>query len=177
MLKNKHMIIRYLLILLMLVAFSCSNNSEKPVTDSRPGKDEIADLNRYLVQKDKERIQNYINRKNLRMTESPTGLWYQINKEGTGEKLTDNSTFMMEYECMLLDGTKCYSSEKLGPKKIILGKTEIEPGLNEGLRTLKPGAEAIFILPPYLGYGLVGDQNRIPSRAIIVYYVNILQNE
>ena len=137
----------------MLVAISCNNKSEKPVTDPRPGKDEIADLNRYLVQKDKERIQNYINRKNLRMTESPTGLWYQINKEGTGENFTDNSTLIMQYECTLLDGTKCYSSEKLGPRKIILGKNEIEPGLNEGLRILKPGAEAIFILPPYLGYG------------------------
>ena len=38
----------------------------------------MADLNRYFVKKDRERIQNYIERKNLRMTESQTGLWYQI---------------------------------------------------------------------------------------------------
>ena len=54
------------------------------------GKNEMADLNRYLVQKDRERIQNYIERKNLKMTESPTGLWYQIIKEGEGEKFSDN---------------------------------------------------------------------------------------
>ena len=42
----------------------------------------MADLNSYLVQKDRERIQNYIERKNLNMTESPTGLWYQILNEG-----------------------------------------------------------------------------------------------
>ena len=31
----------------------------------------MAELNRYMVQKDRERIENYIDRKNLKMTESP----------------------------------------------------------------------------------------------------------
>ena len=113
----------------------------------------MADLNRYLVQKDKERIENYIERKHLKMTESPTGLWYQIINEGSGDRFTDNDKITMNYECSLLDGTKCYSSETLGPKEIVLGKSDIEPGMNEGLRLLKPGAEAIFIIPPYLAYG------------------------
>jgi FKBP-type peptidyl-prolyl cis-trans isomerase len=135
----------------------------------------MADLNRYLVQKDRERIKNYIERKNLKMSESPTGLWYEIIKEGTGKTITENDKVVMEYECSLLDGTKCYSSSDLGPKKIIVGRTEIEAGLNEGLRLLKPGAQAIFIIPPFLAYGLVGDRKMIPSRAVIVYNVNILQ--
>ena len=33
----------------------------------------MADLNRYMVRKDRERIQNYIERKNLKMTETSTG--------------------------------------------------------------------------------------------------------
>jgi FKBP-type peptidyl-prolyl cis-trans isomerase len=40
---------------------------------------------------------------------------------------------------------------------------------------LKPGAEAIFIMPPFLAYGLIGDGKMIPPRAVIVYNVNILQ--
>jgi FKBP-type peptidyl-prolyl cis-trans isomerase len=74
----------------------------------------------------------------------------------------------------LLDGTLCYSSADLGPKEIVLGKTELEPGMNEGLRLLKPGAEALFILPPFLAFGLVGDGKKIPPRTIIVYSVSIL---
>ena len=137
----------------------------------------MADLNRYFVQKDRERIQNYIERKNLNMTESPTGLWYQILKDGAGNFFTDKDKVILGYECSLLDGTKCYSSISLGPKEVIMGRSEIEPGLNEGLRMLKPGSEAIFILPPYLAYGLLGDGKKIPSRAIIVYNVNILQTK
>jgi FKBP-type peptidyl-prolyl cis-trans isomerase FkpA len=51
----------------------------------------------------------------------------------------------------------------------------MEPGLNEGLRILKPGAEAIFILPPFLAYGLLGDGKMIPSRSVIVYNIKILR--
>ncbi|MCX6325189.1 MAG: FKBP-type peptidyl-prolyl cis-trans isomerase [Bacteroidia bacterium] len=172
------MVIRYIAYIFLIFAFvSCKNISEKSITNSRPGKNEMADLNRYLVQKDRERIQNYIERKNLKMTESPTGLWYLILKEGAGANFTDSDKVILDYECSLLDGTKCYSSKKLGLKELILGRSEMEPGLNEGLRMLKPGAEAIFIMPAFLAYGLIGDGKMIPSRAIIVYNVNILQTQ
>jgi FKBP-type peptidyl-prolyl cis-trans isomerase FkpA len=169
------MAIRHIIILLLMISFvSCRQKPVNTINNSRPGKTEMADLNKYLVQKDRERIKNYIERKSLSMKESPTGLWYQIIKEGNGKNLAENDKVSMEYECSLLDGTKCYSSKDLGPKELVLGKSEMEPGLNEGLRLLKPGAEAIFILPPFLAYGLIGDRKKIPSRAVIVYNVNIL---
>ena len=136
---------------------------------------EMEDLNRYLVQKDRELIQNYAERKGLTLTESPAGLWYQIINEGEGQGYKDSDRVIFEYECSLLDGTKCYSSKILGPKEVILGRSQLEPGLNEGFRMLKPGGAAIFILPPFLAYGLPGDGKMIPSRAVIVYNVNILR--
>jgi FKBP-type peptidyl-prolyl cis-trans isomerase len=164
-------------ILIVFLAASLVSCKEKPgtiINNSKPGKNEMADLNKYLVQKDRERIKNYIERKSLRMNESPTGLWYQIINEGDGKPFSNNDKVVMDYECSLLDGTKCYSSKDLGPKDVVLGRSEMEPGLNEGLRLLKPGAEAIFIIPPFLAYGLIGDRKMIPPRAVIVYNVNIL---
>jgi FKBP-type peptidyl-prolyl cis-trans isomerase FkpA len=165
------------LFLSVLVVLLIACNNEKSNTVSRPGKNEMADLNRYFVTKDRERIQNYIERKNLSMTESKTGLWYQIINQGEGSFFKDNSRIFMDYECSLLDGTICYTSKKDGPKEVVLGRSEMEPGLNEGLRLLKPGAEAVIIIPPFLGFGLVGDRKMIPSRAIIVYKINILQKK
>jgi FKBP-type peptidyl-prolyl cis-trans isomerase len=164
----------FIIISILAALLSCRQRQGNFKVRSRPGNNEMADLNKFLVQKDMERIKNYIERKSLKMNESPTGLWYQIIKEGNGNTLTDNNKIVMDYECSLLDGTKCYSSRDTGPKEIILGKTEIEQGLNEGLRLLKQGAEAIFIIPPYLAYGLIGDRKLIPPRAVIVYTVNIL---
>ena len=132
---------------MLFFSVSCNNSSERNVNRQKPGKNELAEINRYLVQKDRERIQSYIERKNLPMKESANGLWYYIKKEGTGKFFTENDKISVNYVCSLLDGTECYNSDKLGPKEFILGKSEIEAGLNEGLRLLKPGGEAIFILP------------------------------
>jgi FKBP-type peptidyl-prolyl cis-trans isomerase FkpA len=161
------------IILTVGISASCRQGSPESTDSAGPGKQEMAELNRYLIQKDREIIENYIERKNLMMTESSTGLWYFIKKVGNGEYLKDNDRIIMDYECTLIDGTLCYSSADLGPKEIILGKTSIETGLNEGLRMLKSGSEALFILPPFLAYGLVGDGKKIPPRTIILYSVSV----
>jgi len=168
--------VKYLIgFLIFIVSISCSTGPEKKSNTGKPGTAEMENLNRFMIQKDRERIENYIERKNLKMKQSPTG--FQILKEGDGDFLTDNDRVLMKYDCSLLDGTPCYSSDNLGPKELVLGKSSMEPGLNEGLRLLKPGAEAILILPPFLAYGLPGDGKMIPPRAVIVYNVNILRPE
>lgn len=171
---SRHLNLRCVLILLLSVALiSCKQGAQKNSTTPQPGSSAMADLNRYMVTKDRERIQNYIERKKLTMTETQTGLWYQILKDGEGETLREKDRIIMDYDCSLLDGTKCYSSKDLGPKELILGQSEMEAGLNEGLRLLKPGSEAIFIIPPYLSYGLIGDRKLIPPRAVLVYNICI----
>jgi FKBP-type peptidyl-prolyl cis-trans isomerase FkpA len=176
--KSDHLIKNiFLHVIFILSIISCNTNREAKKVDMKPVAKDLTELNRYLVQKDREIIENYIERKNLDMTESPTGLWYLVKNEGSGGFLADNDKIAMNYECALLDGTQCYSSDILGPKEIILGKTKLEPGLDEGLRFLKPGAEAVFILPPFLAYGLIGDGNKIPPRATIIYSVKILPLE
>jgi FKBP-type peptidyl-prolyl cis-trans isomerase FkpA len=143
------MFIRISYIFLVLVLFSCRSDNSRAPAAGKPDKADIEEVNRYLISKDRERIQSYIERKGLQMEESETGLWYQIIEEGSGEKLRDNDKIVMEYRCSLLDGTICYDSDQTGPLKITLGRTGIEPGLNEGLRMLRPGSKAIFILPPF----------------------------
>ena len=155
---------------------SCNTAHDRKDGRKAPGKEEMAELNRYMVQKDRERIMSYIERKGLEMNETNTGLWYHIESEGSGDFFSDNDRFVMEYDCYLLDGTRCYSSTESGPKEIILGRSELESGLNHGLRMLKPGGRAIFILPPFLAYGLVGDGKKIPPRSVVVYNISIISS-
>lgn len=163
------------LISVVLMAVSCHGGGEDFNKAPKPGRKDMEEVNRYLLRKDREVILNYIERKNLKMQESPTGLWYMIQKPGAGEFLKDNDHVIMNFECYLLDGTPCYSSSEQGPKDIIIGRTDLEPGMNEGLRLLKRGSEAVFIIPPFLAYGLVGDGKKIPPRSTIVYNVRIAQ--
>ncbi len=164
----------FLILCIATVCFSCQGSRDPGMKSSTPGSGDMEDLNRYFVQKDREIIQNYIERKKLKMTGLPSGLWYAVLREGDGELFRENDRIVIEYECSLLDGTICYSSEKEGPKVIILGRSEIETGLNEGLKLLSSGAEAIFILPPFLAHGLLGDRKKIPPRSTIVYNIKVL---
>jgi len=166
-----------LFLFLALFLMSCNNSTRPDVKTRKPGKRELAELNSYMVQKDRERIQNYIERKDINMNESSSGLWYQIKKEGSGSFFRDADRIEMDYECSLLDGTLCYTSERLGSKEIVLGRSELEPGLYEGLKMLKPGGEALFILPPFLAHGIIGDSKSIPPRAILVYKVKVIDKK
>lgn len=157
--------------LVLLFTFSCNSGREKPVSPVIPGKKELADLNRYFVQKDRERIESYIERRGLKMTESATGMWYGIKTGDSGNVFKEDDKIIFDYECSLLDGTICYRSSEIGQKEVILGKTKIEAGLDQGLRMLKPGDQAVFIIPPFLAYGLTGDGRKIPAKAVIIYEV------
>jgi FKBP-type peptidyl-prolyl cis-trans isomerase FkpA len=165
-------IFRVILPFFLFLYVSCHNNNLKKQV-AVPGKEDMTELNRYLVQKDREIIGNFIERKGFKMTESPTGLWYLVENEGSGRLFKDGDRIIIFYNCSLLDGTECYSSDQLGPMDIVLGKTDLAPGLTEGLKLLRPGSEAIFILPPYLAFGFVGDGKKIPPRSIIMYRITV----
>jgi FKBP-type peptidyl-prolyl cis-trans isomerase len=169
--RGNLMLMHYSILLILLMLVSCSSDVNTISDTEKPGKTEMEDLNRFMVQKDRERIISYAERKNLSVEEAPTGLWYYISEPGNGNALKEGDRVILDYECYLLDGTLCYSSLETGPMDIVLGSTGIEPGLYDGLRLLRPGARAVFIIPPYLAHGLPGDGRKIPPRSIIVYKV------
>lgn len=135
--------------------------------------DQLVDINRELVIKERERIESYIKRKDLNMVMSDAGIWISLIKEGQGQLLEAGDKVSLEYTCSLLDGTLCYSSARDGELKISIGRSDIATGLDEALRMLKPGAEAVIILPSNMAYGLIGDNNRIPARAALIYRIKV----
>ena len=61
-----------LTVIFILSIISCNTNREAKRVDLKPAAKDMTELNRYLVQKDREIIENYIERKNLSMTEFST---------------------------------------------------------------------------------------------------------
>ncbi len=160
---------------LIPVVLSCNRKKENSLTESqiREATDAMVGANRLLLKKDKEEIIHYIDSMNLALKESETGLWFQILKPGSGPKVVEGSEVTLDYTVSLLDGKICYSSDFSGPKQFIAGQGGVENGLDEGVRLLSEGGEAIFILPPHLAHGLMGDGNCIPARSVIVYKIKL----
>ncbi len=166
--------------LIFLAFLSC--NPGRQQKENSPRKEHVNEetlmrTNRYLVEKDDERIQRFIERRGWKMTRNNTGLWYQIYAHGSGPKVTRGKKVTIKYTVHLLDGTLCYSSEESGPKTFIAGHGSVERGLEEGILLMRQGDKARLILPPFLAYGVPGDRKMIPPRSVIVYDIEVLKVE
>ncbi len=162
--------------LMFTLLFSCSDNNKKqrvPVVS----REMLMNVNKKLVDRDMVEIKRYADSLGLKMKSTESGLWYRIIKEGKGPEVKKGDVVTLDYKVSLLDGTVCYSSDKDGVKVFEAGHGGVESGLEEGILMLNKGAKAIFIIPPYLAHGLLGDENKIPARSIIVYDVEVLSIE
>jgi FKBP-type peptidyl-prolyl cis-trans isomerase FkpA len=169
-----------ILIALLFIMFPfCSGKQEKYNIEKEVHETEkaLVEVNRLMVKKDKEKIIEYIRLHHLDMKETPTGLWYEIYRKGSGEKAQSNKLATISYHVYLLNGTFCYSSDSLGLKQFRIGQGGVESGLEEGVLLLREGDKAKFIMPPHLAHGLPGDGNKIPARSIIVYDIELLKVE
>ena len=163
---------------LVLVAVWCSGcKNEKPaVTEEQYNatRRHLVEVNKMMVRKDRQIIKGYAERHGLDMLESGTGLWYKIYTKGSGESAAEGKSATIKYKISLLDGTLCYDSDTEGEKTFTIGRGGVVSGLEEGILLLNAGGKAKFIMPPHLAYGLPGDGNKIPKRAIIVYDVEVM---
>ncbi|MBU0765591.1 MAG: FKBP-type peptidyl-prolyl cis-trans isomerase [Bacteroidetes bacterium] len=168
----------FFLMVISLIACSCADKTHK-LSDEEIEKlhEPLIKANSYLTRKDEELIVSYIKRRNWEMKVTDRGLYYMIYEHGKGRKAEKGLIARISYSISLLDGTLCYSSDSLGPKSFVIHKENVESGLDEGILLLHEGDKARFIMPPYLAYGLVGDDNRIPMRSIIVYDLEVLKIE
>jgi FKBP-type peptidyl-prolyl cis-trans isomerase len=136
---------------------------------------DLIEANRNLVGQDARKIKEWIAEKNLPFKETNTGLWYLIDKEGKGNTAQKGQVISLKYKLMLLDGTLCYSSDKSGLKRFLIGQGGVESGLEDAVLMLKKGSKARFILPPHLAHGLVGDNDKVPARATVLYELEVVE--
>ena len=166
----------YSIIIFLSLSFllACRGKDRDDNVKGRLSRDQLAEINRQLIIKDRERIMNYIERKDLDMKETDTGLWISSNIPSKGG-ISEGDHVVLEYKCSLLDGSLIYDSDRDGLLRFEVGKPDVPSGLNEGVKLLDRGSEAVMILPGYLGYGLLGDEDRIPARSVLVYRIKVLE--
>jgi len=163
---------------LLIFLFSCKNEdtTKQPINyNSNNLEDTLIKANKYLLERDKELIESYIGRRNWKMQSTESGLWYEIYYKTNKKKIDAGDIIRYNYSIELLDGTLCYSSEKDGISQIKIGQSGKESGLEEALVKMRIGEKARLILPPHIAHGLIGDMQKIPSRSIIVYDIDILK--
>ncbi len=106
------------------------------------------------------------------------GLQYKIIKQGKENGLmpTDSDAVHIYYEGKLIDGTvfdTSFDSEE--PTELTLDY--IIPGLAQGLKMMKEGAEYIFYIPQDLAYGEYAPSEEIPAYSPMIFDVELISVE
>lgn len=128
--------------------------------------------------KEKKRLEdnaNFLkeNAKKAGVVSLPSGLQYQIIKQGTGERPADTSMVKVHYEGALVDGTVFDSSIKRG-EPIEFKLNQVIKGWSEGVQQMTVGSKYKFFIPAELGYGAqpVGP---IPANSTLIFEVELLE--
>ncbi len=162
---------------LFFLVITCTENTQ-PSRDSNNNKmttDSLINFNKKVVKTEDEEIGDFINRYQWNMKKTATGLRYMIYHKGNGPFATKGKYATIMYSVRLLNGDLAYSSEQTGPREFEIGHGGVESGLEEGILLLRVGDHVKFIVPSHLAFGLLGDQDKIPQRATLVYDIELIK--
>jgi FKBP-type peptidyl-prolyl cis-trans isomerase FklB len=103
----------------------------------------------------------------------PSGLQYEVIKEGTGIKPLASNKVTCHYHGTLIDGTVFDSSVKRGQPATFPLNMVIK-GWTEGLQLMSVGSKWRFFIPPQLAYGERQTGAHIGPNSTLVFEVELL---
>ena len=104
----------------------------------------------------------------------PSGLQYQVLKEGNGKKPSAKDTVKCHYEGTLIDGTVFDSSYQRG-EPATFPLQQVIAGWTEGVQLMQEGAKYRFFIPYRLAYGEGGAGASIPPFAALIFDVELIE--
>jgi FKBP-type peptidyl-prolyl cis-trans isomerase FklB len=103
----------------------------------------------------------------------PSGLQYQILKQGDGPKPLSTDKVKCHYKGTLIDGTVFDSSIDRG-QPIEFAVTGVIPGWTEALQLMPVGSKWRLFIPSNLGYGDQGAGQAIKPGATLIFDIELL---
>lgn len=103
----------------------------------------------------------------------PSGLQYQVLREGDGRKPAATDQVECHYEGTLINGQVFDSSYQRG-QTATFGLNQVIAGWTEGLQLMQEGAKYRFFIPYHLAYGERGAGQSIPPFATLIFDVELV---
>jgi FKBP-type peptidyl-prolyl cis-trans isomerases 1 len=113
------------------------------------------------------------NAKNEGVVTLPSGLQYEIIKEGTGEKPKATDRVKCHYHGTLIDGRVFDSSVSRG-EPAEFGVNQVIPGWVEALQLMPKGSTWKLYIPSQLAYGQRGAGEMIAPNSTLIFEVELI---
>ena len=114
-----------------------------------------------------------INRHKAGVVELPSGLQYEILKQGTGAKPSASDKVECHYHGTLINGTVFDSSVQRG-EPATFGVSQVIPGWVEALQLMPVGSKWRLFIPSNLAYGEHGAGDVIEPNSTLIFDVELL---
>lgn len=137
---------------------------------------ELQRMSRLKIQPNIEEGQKFLAAcaKRPEVKQTPSGLMYEVIREGTGAQPADTNTVKVHYEGFLANGKKFDSSRDRG-EPATFPLNQVIRGWTEGLQLMKVGGRYKLYVPYQLGYGEQGAGDAIPGGSALVFDVELLE--
>lgn len=163
-------------LIIFFVFLGCTSKKVKPKEEVDWTKEKSMELNKTIAAEEKIKIRLFLEQhKSWKMVESGSGLQYYVYENGTGEQPKAGSTVDVQYSIKLLDGTECYKTEDDEVVEIKVDHSQVESGVQEGLKNMRVGDKAKMIIPSHLAHGLTGDLDKIPPLTPIIVDIHLIE--
>lgn len=103
----------------------------------------------------------------------PSGLQYEVIKEGEGPKPTAYNSVTCHYHGTLINGTVFDSSVQRG-RPATFPLNQVIKGWTEGVPLMNVGSKYRFFIPPHLGYGDRQVSAEIGPNSTLIFEVELL---
>lgn len=114
------------------------------------------------------------NGKRVEVKTTPSGLQYEVLKEGDGAQPGPGDQVTVHYTGKLIDGTVFDSSEDRG-EPATFGVTQVIPGWVEALQLMNAGSKWRLYIPSDLAYGPNGAGGVIGPNQTLIFDVNLIE--
>ena len=139
-------------------------------------------INDYFMNLQKERLELNkkageeflnINKGKAGVVTLPSGLQYQVLKQGEGAKPAASDKVKSHYHGTLINGTVFDSSVQRG-EPAVFGVSQVIPGWVEALQLMPVGSKWRLFIPSDLAYGEHGAGDAIEPNSALVFDVELL---
>jgi FKBP-type peptidyl-prolyl cis-trans isomerase len=155
---------------------SCMENKEKTASKNEWTDSTSVGFNKDRVKEEELQINLYLSHHSeFKLTPTGTGLRYQITKITEGIKAESGDSVDVVMKVNLLDGKICYKTDSLELDQFLIDRSQVESGIQEGIKLMKEGEKAVFVLPSHLAHGLLGDFKTIPPMSPIVVNLELMK--